>query len=390
MRLARLAILTAFAVVSAARAADDLGPVKEQAVRLYDRGMYDEARKTLEELDLARALDGPLLYRLFFCEKATGHSDEARRAIERARAALETEITSSASLEVAFYLANTYSNLGRSADAQGIARGVTTKIESGQVAAPTSAIGLFQLGKLYEDQSRQKEASAYYTKAVDAFDLKEGRYTGNAAWALRYLGNVAYARADFEASERALARRTALPGAEAADWNTLAAARARLGKYAPAAEAWKSSIRVDPGNGDDPRYAARLADAAARLAPLPKAPPGGAAFTAMNETDLKAFLKTCSEAAMTDIARATEAMGPEHDGALTHRLDPKRRAEVGRTLREARQRFVAAALEFAVRGYGIRDTAFGDGYAALIFQDGAWELPPDPGPPAKAALKRGS
>ena len=390
MRLGRLAAFTAVALVSAARAADDLVALKEKAVRLYDRGMYDEARRTLEDLDLARAVDGPLLYRLFFCEKATGHTDEARRAIDRARAALETEIASSTSLEVAFYLANTYANLGRSADSQEAARGMTSRIESGKIAAPTSAIGLFQLGKLYEDQSRQKEASAYYAKAVDAFDLKEGRYAGNAAWALRYLGNAAFVRADFEACERALTRRTALGGAETADWNTLAAARARLGKYAPAAEAWKSSIKLDPGNGDDARYAARLADAADLLAPLPKAAPGGAAFTSMSETDLKGFLKTSSEAAMTELARVTEEMGPEHDGALTHRLDPKRRAELARTLLEARQRFVAAGLEYAVRGYGIRDTAFGDGYAVLIFQDGAWALPPDPAPPANAAATSGS
>jgi tetratricopeptide (TPR) repeat protein len=267
---------------------------------------------------------------------------------------------------------------------------MTAKIESGRIPTPTTAIGFFQLGKLYEDQSRQKEASAFYTKAVDAFDLADGRYVGNAAWALRYLGNTAFARADFAASERALARRTALGGVEAADWNTLAAARARLGKYALAAEAWRASVRLDPANGDDPRYAARLADAATLLAPLPTGAPGGAAFTSMDQTALKESLKTTSETAAAAHARGTAAMGPDKDGAVTHRLDPKLRAEIARTLREARQRFVAAGLEYAVRGYGIRETAFGDGYATLIFQDGAWELPPDPEAPVGAESKSGS
>jgi tetratricopeptide (TPR) repeat protein len=389
MRLTRLSILAALAVGSAAASADDLDPVKAEAVSLYDRGRYDDARKTLENLDLARALDGPLLYRLFFCEKATGHTDDARKTLDRARSALETEIASSASLEVAFYLANSYANLGRTSDARDAARAMTDKIESGSVATPTSAIGLFQLGKLYEDQSRQKEASAFYTKAVDAFDLTDGRYAGNAAWALRYLGNNAFARADFEASERALARRTSMGGADVVDWNTLAAARARLGKYATAAEAWKAAIRLDPANGDDPRYAARLADAAALLAPLPTAA-GGATFASMDEAGLKAFLKTQSEVVMTAQARAAEAMGPDKNGAPTRRLEPKLRAETARTLRETRQRFVAAGLEYAVRGYGIRDTAFGEGYAVLIFQDSAWELPPDPESPAKAEAKGGS
>lgn len=389
MRGVRLATFAALAVATAAVATGDLGRVKEQAVSLYDRGRYDDARKTLEELDLARALDGPLLYRLYFCEKAAGRKDDAQKALDRARAALESEVASSGSLEVAFYLANTYSNLGLSTDARNAAKGMTDKIESKRAPAPTSAIGLFQLGKLYEDQSRQKEASAYYAKAVDKFDLADGRYAGNAAWALRYLGTAAFASADFQASERALARRTELDGVEAADWNTLAAARVRLGKYALAAEAWKASVRLDPEGADDPRYSARLADTAAVLAPLPTAA-DGAAFTAMDESRLKSVLKSQSEAALAARARAAEAMGPEKDGAPTHRLDPKLRAETARTLRETRQRFVAAGLEFAVRGYGIRETAFGNGYAVLIFQDSAWELPQDPEGSPNADAKEGS
>jgi hypothetical protein len=43
--------------VAAAPAADDLAPVKEAAVRLYDQGAYEEARSSLEQLDAARVLD---------------------------------------------------------------------------------------------------------------------------------------------------------------------------------------------------------------------------------------------------------------------------------------------------------------------------------------------
>ena len=52
--------------------------------------------------------------------------------------------------------------------------------------------------------------------------------------------------------------------------------------------------------------------------------------------------------------------------------------------------FVAAGLEYALRGYGIRETAFREGYAVLIFQDRAWELPPDPEPVAGDAGTSGS
>jgi len=375
MRLGISSALAVFAVAAVVLAADDLAPVKETAVRLYDQGNYDEARKTLEDLDNARVLDGPLLYRLFFCEKATGADDSARKTLDRARVALEEEFAASTSLEVAFYLANTYTNLGRAQDARQVAHDATAKIESGGITAPKSAIALFQIGKLYQDQGRQDEASAYYAKAVDAFDLTDGRYAGNARWALRYLGNNAFARADFAASEKAFGRLAALGGADAADWEALAATRARLGKYALAAEAWKGAVKTNPADADDSRYAARLADSAALIAPLPAAAPGGAAFTSMSQAELEAFLKARSEAAIA---------------AQTSTIDPKLRAETASALLETRRQFVAAGLEYAVRRYGIRETAFREGYAVLIFQDRAWEPPPDPEPATSDADTGGS
>src|SRR5260221_2667480 len=177
MRLGFLATISVGAVAAARSGADDAAPVKARAVGLYDRGNSEEARATLEQLDNARELDGPLLYRLFFCEKAAGHDDDARKALERARVALESEIASARSLEGSFYLANTYSNLGRAADARQVAHEMTAKIESGRVKTPTSAIGRLQLGELYQDQGLQHEAETAYAKAVDAFDLSEGRYS---------------------------------------------------------------------------------------------------------------------------------------------------------------------------------------------------------------------
>ena len=105
-------------------------------MRLYDQGKYGEALKTLEDLEHARALDGPLLYRLFFCEKAIGDDDNSKKALERARVALEDELDASTSIEVAFYLANTYGNLGRAPDAKEVAHVATKKVESGKIAAP--------------------------------------------------------------------------------------------------------------------------------------------------------------------------------------------------------------------------------------------------------------
>jgi hypothetical protein len=309
--------------------------------------------------------------------------------LERARQALEAEFAAGKSLEVAFYLANTYANLARSAEAKSVAHDMTAEIESGRAKKPKSAIGLFQLGKLYQDQARPTEASSYYAKAVEAFDLAGGRYAGNARWALRYLGNSASSRSDFASAESSFARLTSLGGADAADWDVLAAARVRLAKYSLAAEAWKASVKLDPANADDSRYAARLAETAAAIGPLPTAS-GGTAFSAMAQADLEATLKSRAETALASQKRAAEAVHDAAGGQAENALEPKLRAELAQTLKLARREFVAAGLEYALRHYPIRDTAFREGYAVLVFQDRAWELPADPGSEVKDASAEGS
>jgi tetratricopeptide (TPR) repeat protein len=388
MRFGPLLVLSFFAVAGAAPGDDDLAPVKESALRLYDQGAYEEARSTLRQLDEAKVLDGPMLYRLFFCEKATGHPEEARKALDRAREALEAEVGIRRSLEPSFYLANAYSNLGRTADAQAAAKAMTSAIESGKEKAPSSAISEFQLGKLYQDQGRQTDAERHYKKAVDGFDLAGGRYAGSARWALRYLGNAATARSDFASAEKALSRLTQLGGAEASDWDALAGARTRQGHYGPAAEAWRSAVKADPANADDSRYAARLADMAASVAPLPAESSAGAPFSSMSQADLENALKSKAEEVSASQARAAEAM--RASGNATKALDPKLRKELTETLLRARREFAAAGLEYAVKGYGIRETAFRQGYAVLIFQDTAWELPADPEAPPAGSGATGS
>jgi len=390
MRLGVLGLSIAVVLGGPVLAADDLAEEKETAIRLYDQGVYDQARTALRQLDDAAALDGPLLYRLFFCEKATGHEDDAKKALDRARAALETGIPAARTLEDSFYLANTYANLGRVDDARAAAHDATTRVESGKLAQPATAMGNFQLGKLYQDQGRPAEASKYFQKAVDTFDVSGGRYGGNVRWALRFLGNGAFARRDFAASEASFAKLTGMGGADLADWDALAAARVRLGKYAAAGEAWKAEVRLDPANSDDARYAGRLADTAAAIGPLPESAPDATAFAQMSRADLETFLKTQSDAALASQSRIGEAMAAGKDGAPTKPIDAKRRSEESQKLAGTRKLFVAAALEYSLKQYGIRETAFREGYAVLIFQDRAWEVPPDPELAADGAGKAGS
>jgi hypothetical protein len=83
-------------------------------------------------------------------------------------------------------------------------------------------------------------------------------------------------------------------------------------------------------------------------------------------------------------------MRPEKEGMPGRALDPKVREETASALLSTRRLFVAAGLEYALRGYGIRETAFREGYAVLVFQNSSWELPPDPTPVVRPAEKSGS
>jgi hypothetical protein len=98
----------------------------------------------------------------------------------------------------------------------------------------------------------------------------------------------------------------------------------------------------------------------------------------MSQSDLEAFLKTCLESAKSAQTHAGDLMRPESQGKPVRPLDPKTRTELAQSLLATRRQLLAAGLEYAVRHYGIRETAFRDGYAILIFQDRAWELPADP------------
>ena len=366
------------ALLAAASGPSDLQTIKDEAVGLYDRGSYREALTSLESLDHAGALDGPSLYRMYFCQRAAGREEEAAQTLERARQTLETELPSSDTLDVPFYLANAYSNLGKAAEARDLARGVTTKLESGAMKVPQSGIGLFQVGKLYQDQGRQDDAVAYYKRAVAALDLTGGRYVGNARWALRYVGTVAAAREDYAGVEAAYEKLGSIGAAEAGDWSALGVARARLGKLNAAAEAWTRAVKLDPANADDARYSAKLAETAAILAPLPATAPGGAAFRAMGKADLEAAMKDRAEITRSVQERAKQAMEAKLVGGPAFPLPAELRTSLDKELREARGQFVAAALEYAMRGLPIRETAFREGYAVRIFQDTDWELPPDP------------
>jgi tetratricopeptide (TPR) repeat protein len=370
--------------IIAAAAAPTAAPTGADAVRLYDQGRFEDARQALVALDAQGALTGPLLYRLYFCALVAHDGTAAQGALERARQALEKENATAPSLEVPFYLANAYSNMGRPKEARDVAARATAQVESGAWRVPTDFMGCFQLGKLYQDQAKENEAVGAYRHALLRFDPKDGRYSGNARWALRYLGSAAFQRDDVAGSERAFSQLTGMGNALATDWNALATARARLADWTGASQAWKESVKLDPENADDPRYSARLADSAVGLAPLPAGPPGGTPFKTMSQADLESFLKTEAEAVRAVHANAALAMKPAAEGGSPRPLAAGVRAGFEKDLRSLRALFAGAGLEYAVRRLPIRETAFHDGYAVLVFQDSEWTVPPDPVPAGAA------
>lgn len=368
-----LAMLGALALVPVLAAATPVvsgpvapSPAAAEAISAYDAGDYPTACRILGDLDGKGGLDGPLLYRLFFCRSATGDPTGARQALNRAVEALESENVPGAGLEVPFYLANAYANLGRADDARRVADETMLRLETERFE-PTSAMEWFEVGKLAQDSGRNERAEAAYGRAVAGFAAGPGA-PGHERWARRFLGNAALGRAEFEAAIPHFTRLVDLGNAERPDFLALATACARTARWEDAAEAWRRAEKIDMQNGSDPRYAAALARQAAAMGTIPATDAAGTPWTRHDRAGL--------ESSMSDSAKAARALREEAAGKVSAgEWDASARADLDRRLREVRGRFVAAGIEYAVRRLPLRETAFSGQYASLVFQATEWELP---------------
>lgn len=347
MRLAAL-------VLAAASAAAGTDPVA-----LYDAGSYADARTALEALDAKGQLSGPLLYRLFFCRRMLGDEAAATDALERARAALEAENATAKRLEIPFYLANTYANLKLRDEARTVAVETSRKVASGELPAPSTAMEHFQLGRLQQEAGQADAAAASYERAVQGF---ASGFPGQARFARRFLAERATAAGDFVAAATHRTALAAIEGASAADFHALAVAEGRLRRWEAASRAWKEAVRLDPGNADDPRYAARLADVATQLGSLPERAADGRGWNVLSVAELEEAMRDAQRRAIDARNRAGSA-------------SPDERKKLGAELVEARGKLTAAGLEYALRGQGLREFAFKEGIAVFVFQDAPWQLP---------------
>jgi len=363
-RISGWAVLTAALLVvglgtSASRAAE--ADAAARATALYDAGDYTAALPLLEEL-AASETNGPLLYRLFFCQRQLDRP-EARQTMLRARTALEAELSGAPGIATPFYLANIYRNSGRLSDAVRVAAETTGKIESGALPKPANGMQSFQLGKLYADQDRSDEATEWYLRAVEQMKTEDGEPSPTRRWAARFVARAAYEAGDFDQAAEYYAI-ASVGDATVEDLDRWASASVRRMDYGAAAQAWFRALRVNPATGNRFQYAAQLATQAKALQPIPDSAPDGRPWTAWSQSELEAIMmeKTSLAAETLNVAAAVET------------LERKQKDELQATIDDAHLNFIAAALEYTLRGYPIRETAFRSGYAQMIFHMSNWSI----------------
>ncbi len=335
---------------------------RNRAIALYDAGDYSAALPLLQEL-AGDETSGAILYRLYYCQSEAG-SPDARASMLVARAALEAEVASATDLETPFYLANVYRNGGKLSAAGEVAGKATSQVEAGTIPEPTNGIGAFQLGKLYADQKNEAKAVEWYQRAVTAL-AEEGLGKSPARqWAARYLADHASASGDPAA---ALEYLTMMGDGQTtvADLDRVARHEISRGNYASAAEAWFAAVRKAPATGDQFRYAAQITVQAAELDLDEPTAPDGRLWADLAPAELEQLMLDNATLGRAKLAEA-EAIA-ELDRATRKRLQDE--------ISPAHRTFVAAAIEYILRGLPIRETSFRAGYAPLMFHSNRWRIP---------------
>jgi tetratricopeptide (TPR) repeat protein len=337
------------------------GPL-DDAIRLYDAGRYNEARPLLEKLVANGDADGITYYRLFFCQRAGGDPAQ-QQTLDRARTLLEKAVESSDGFESAFYLSNTYANLGLSAEVQRLAGDIISRLESKSIDEPTQAVEQFRLGKLYSDQQRDRDAQAWFEKAVDGFHASgDDGYRAYLEWGARWLGNRAMTEERYEDA----AKQFSLVGASSDhdDLDKLGRANLMVGHYQASSAAWQRAVVINPNNANTYRYGSALAQLSKSSGEIPISPDGTRGWDELAEEEVSQLL--------TDNAAVAREILAEAEAEET--ISPEKRKEFNKRLATARSIFVGAALETVRRGLNLREAAFFGGYAPLIFHPRDWAV----------------
>ncbi|MDH3627080.1 MAG: hypothetical protein OES25_05420 [Acidobacteriota bacterium] len=343
-------------------------PLRQQALAAYDESRCPDALQAFQQLDDQGALDGPLLYRRYFCLNQIG-DDGATGALRRAIETLEEEFGKETTLETGFYLGNAYGNIARLSDRAAISAKTVAAIESGETPSPTTPADMFRLGKLYQDLEQTDDARKWFSATVEHAEGQEnvtGAYVRHAA---RFLIEEAAAGGDEEALARYTTAALADGSGTVEDYDRLAVMHARQKNYLAASKAWNKALLLNPSQGNRPRYLTRLCHSAIKLAPLPETDGANRPWAEMNGAELEEVIRRQAEIVaeiMTSTQAAIEAEQP---------INAEQRADYQSRVDQARPLFVAAAMEYSLQGNSLREFAFFGGFAQLVFRDRDWRVP---------------
>ena len=355
------ATITAILMLSGAMIAAEPGADPREAVALYDAGQYAEARGILEALDAEGKATGPLLYRLAFALGQTGDASPGKAMESRALTVLEQEFAAGGGIEVAFYLSNAYRNRNDPDRSVQIALAACRRLESGDWPAPVAALDRFRVGKLYADQDRKDEATGWYRQALEGFENQAGKFPSYEKWIRNYLGRLASDREDWETAGDLLRANLADGRGSPAEYDLLAVLLSRSSRWDEAGETWRTLERMDPARANRSRYCRQLTIRAREVGPLPPETLDGEPIAGLDKDRMETILKE-----LTDRVKVVQAdAGTDPDGDLE---------AARRILAKIKPVLVAVALEYAYQGHPIRETAFRDGYAPLIFHAARWEI----------------
>ena len=128
--------------------------------------------------------------------------------------------------------------------------------------------------------------------------------------------------------------------------------------------AWRKAVLANPAASNHPRYCAALTDRARELEHVASEAPDGRPLHDHDRAELEALLQ--AQAGTVREVKTELAALEDYDAAQAKAFQTR--------LDEAKAVFVGAALEYAVRGHPIRETAFQSGYATLVFRPNDWTV----------------
>ena len=335
--------LAALLFLSSACPSSEAARAAAEGARLYDTGDYDAARPLLEKAAEQGIESGELFYRLAYIYDMKSLPEKSRSFREKAAPLLERDaVSKEGTLEIWYYLAANYANLGRPEEMGKAAR---KGIEGYAEARDLSGEDQFRLGRLHQFAEDGTRSALAYRRAVEAFEKEKSPNPVFYGLALQ-----ADARTDFQSRRYADASRKLQQAAQISPGNAPGpydTALAHLGAgNLEQAEADFGRVRegaliTEAQYGAD--VARRLREAGGAVTQTPD----GKVLLEMDNTALEGAIQS----AAASLRKAREG---------------REKGEGGDAVLEPQRLFFSLVAEWMLRGKAIREAALSGGYADLI------------------------